>query len=70
MSNSIRISGNSHNMSGGAGRGRIGAVCKQILNNVAAIANRPVERDRFAALSMRQLEDIGMTIAERDDMLR
>ena len=34
-----------------------------------ALARRPGERARFAALPMRQLEDIGLTIAERDDLV-
>jgi hypothetical protein len=70
MSNHSQISDHSHSVFGGAGLGRVGAICKQILNVLAQSANRPIERSRFAALPMRQLEDIGITIAERDAMLR
>lgn len=53
-----------------AGLGAFGlAVCKQILNGMMAAYNRPAQRDRFAALQLRHLEDIGLTIAQRDDML-
>jgi hypothetical protein len=44
-------------------------ICKQILNDIFALARRPGEQARFAALPMRQLEDIGLTIAERDDLV-
>jgi hypothetical protein len=70
MSYSTRVSDNSFHVFGGAGFGRVGAMCKQILNNVAALADRSAERARFAALPPRQLEDIGVTIAERDALLR
>jgi hypothetical protein len=53
-----------------AGLGGLGAICKQILNNLAERARRSVDRGRFAALPLRQLDDIGMTIAERDAQLR
>jgi hypothetical protein len=69
MSNSILNSNNSVSAFDGAGRGRFGAVCKQILNTLAEMANRSVDRGRFAALPTRYLEDIGMTIAERDAQL-
>jgi uncharacterized protein YjiS (DUF1127 family) len=55
---------------GDGGIGRIGSVCKQILNDLAELSRRPAQRQRLAALSPRLLEDIGMTIAERDDLLR
>jgi uncharacterized protein YjiS (DUF1127 family) len=51
------------------GVGRFSARCKQILNDAAILANRPVERRRLAALSPRMLDDIGMTAAERDALL-
>jgi hypothetical protein len=70
MSGSTRAFDNSSPVFGGAGFGRVGAMCKQILNNLAAMADRSAERARFAALPVRQLEDIGMTIAERDALLR
>jgi hypothetical protein len=70
MSDSTRVSDHSFHVSGGAGFARVGAMCKQILNNLAAMADRSAERARFAALPLRQLEDIGMTIAERDALLR
>ena len=46
--------------------GRIGSVCKLILNNLAEQAERSAERSRFAQLPRRYLDDVGMTIAERD----
>jgi hypothetical protein len=53
----------------GHGAKRAVDICKQILNLMAALAHRQGEQARFAALPMRQLEDIGLTIAERDDLL-
>ena len=50
--------------------GRIGSVCKQILNNLAEQAHRSAERSRFGQLPRRYLDDVGMTIAERDAQLR
>ncbi|HLW90084.1 MAG TPA: hypothetical protein VKS78_02125 [Roseiarcus sp.] len=44
-------------------------VCKQILNGLSAASNRSIVRSRFASLDRRALEDIGLTIAERDDLL-
>jgi hypothetical protein len=69
MSNFARISDHSHSFSGGSGFDRVGAKCKQILNGLAGLAGRAEDRRRFAALPLRQLEDIGLTIAERDDQL-
>jgi len=43
--------------------------CKQILNSLSGMASRAEDRRRFAALPLRQLEDIGLTVAERDDQL-
>ena len=51
------------------GANRVAAMCKQILNDAAAFVNRPAERRRFAALSPRLLDDIGMTVAERDALI-
>ena len=51
------------------GGSRVFAVCKQILNDVAGLAGRPVERRRLAALTPRLLDDIGMSVAERDALL-
>ena len=48
---------------------RVSAMCKQILNDAAALVNRPAERRRFAALAPRMLDDIGITAAERDALL-
>jgi hypothetical protein len=44
-------------------------VCKRILNIMAERAAAAAERSRFAALSARQLEDIGITAAERAAIL-
>jgi hypothetical protein len=51
---------------GGLGR----SVCKQILNRFTEASNRAHVRSRFADLQLRDLDDIGLTIAERDAMLR
>ncbi len=46
------------------------AVCKQILNTLSTASMRAQIRSRFAELQLRDLEDIGLTIAERDALLR
>lgn len=56
--------------SGGARLIGLGALCKQILNHLREMADRSADRSRFAALPARYLEDIGMTVAERDALLR
>ena len=43
--------------------------CKQILNAVSERAAVAADRRRFAVLSPRQLDDIGMTAAERAAIL-
>ncbi len=48
----------------------IGSACQHLLNIVAAAATRASERSRYAALPRRYLDDVGMTIAERDAALR
>ena len=45
-------------------------VCKQILNRLATASARAHVRSRFADLQLRDLDDIGLTIAERDALLR
>jgi hypothetical protein len=70
MSHYIRISDHSHSFFDGGGFDRVGAKCKQILYSLSGMASRAEGRRRFAALPLRQLEDIGLTIAERDDLLR
>jgi hypothetical protein len=70
MSHIVWNSENSLNVFASVGLGRLSAICKQILNNLVERANRSVDRGRFAALPLRQLDDIGMTIAERDAQLR
>ncbi len=52
------------------GLSRVFAMCKQFLNDAGALASRPAERRRFAALTPHLLDDIGMTVAERDALLR
>jgi hypothetical protein len=44
-------------------------ICKQILNVLAERAAVAADRSRFAALSARQLEDIGITAADRAAIL-
>jgi len=70
MTNLTTNSTLSHGVLAESGLGRIGAVCKQILNELSALAQRPAEHRRLAALSPRMLDDIGMTVAERDALLR
>ena len=48
----------------------IGSACQHLLNIVAEAATRASERSRYAALPRRYLDDVGMTIAERDAALR
>jgi hypothetical protein len=45
-------------------------VCKQILNSLVQASQRSVDRSRFASLPLRALDDVGLTIAERDALLR
>lgn len=54
----------------GEGLRRIGSACQHLLNIVAEAAARAAERSRYAALPRRYLDDVGMTIAERDAALR
>jgi hypothetical protein len=46
------------------------ATCKQILNIVVEASHRSLDRRRFADLQLRALDDIGLTIAQRDALLR
>jgi hypothetical protein len=69
MNDSARNSAASSN-SFGANVGRIGSACVQILNLLADHAHRSAERSRFAQLPRRYLDDVGMTIAERDAQIR
>ncbi len=58
-----------HALDGGSIR-LIGSACQHLLNIVAEAATRASERSRYAALPRRYLDDVGMTIAERDAALR
>lgn len=49
---------------------RIGSACQYLLNTVIEAATRAAERSRYAALPRRYLDDVGMTIAERDAAIR
>jgi hypothetical protein len=69
MSNTTHVFANSRGVFEGTGLGRVGAVCKQILNVATGMANHSAERLRYAALSVRELDDIGLTVAERDRQL-
>ena len=42
---------------------------KRILNQLAERANAAVDRSRFAALPLRYLDDVGMTVGERAAIL-
>jgi hypothetical protein len=48
------------------GFGLVRDACKHILNSLTETAHRSAERSRFALLPRRYLDDVGMTIAERD----
>ena len=45
------------------------SLAKQILNHLRERADAAVERSRFAALSARALDDVGITTAERSAIL-
>jgi hypothetical protein len=70
MNGTINISGTSPDLSGNFGFSWAPAVCKQILNFLSRLAHGLADQERFAGLPLRQLEDIGITIAERDAQLR
>ncbi len=55
--------------SGANHRGSVFAAGQQILNRFAAAAQRAADRSRFAALSRRALDDVGMTFADLDAAL-
>ncbi len=46
-----------------------GAVVKGILNQLAERAEAAVDRSRLAALPLRYLDDVGMTVGERAAIL-
>jgi hypothetical protein len=69
MNNTTRSYANSQGDFGASGLGRVGAICKQILNTATIMANHSAERLRYAALSVRELDDMGLTVAERDSQL-
>jgi len=69
MSNTNQIFANPHGVFEGTGLGRVGVIRKQILNAATGMANHSAERLRYAALSVRELDDIGLTVAERDRQL-
>jgi hypothetical protein len=66
MNNTTQFLANSRGIFEEARFGRVGAICKQILNAATVMANHSAERLRYAALSVRELDDIGLTVAERD----
>jgi hypothetical protein len=70
MNDTINISGVSPGLSGNFGFGGMPAICKQTLNFLSRLAHGLADQERFAALPLRQLEDIGITIADRDAQLR
>ncbi len=70
MSHFHARSNHSHHSLDGVSIRRIGSVCQYLLNIVAEAATRASERSRYAALPRRYLDDVGMTIAERDAALR
>ena len=48
---------------------RAGGIWKGILNRLAERAEAAVDRSRLAALPLRYLDDVGMTVGERDAIL-
>jgi hypothetical protein len=69
MSNTNQIFANPRSVFEGTALRRVSVICKQILNVATAMANHSAERLRYAALSVRELDDIGLTVAERDRQL-
>ena len=69
MNNTTQVFANSRDVFEETRFGRVWAICKQILNVATATANHSAERLRYAALSVRELDDIGLTVAERDRQL-
>ena len=69
MNNATQVFANPRGNMEATRLGRVGAICKQILNVATAMANHSAERLRYAALSVRELDDIGLTVAERDRQL-
>jgi hypothetical protein len=51
------------------GVSRAGGIWKGILNRLAERADAAVDRSRLAALPLRYLDDVGITVAERDAIL-
>jgi len=51
------------------GVSRVVGRVKRILNHLGERADAAVERSRFAALPRRYLDDIGVTVADRDAIL-
>ncbi len=54
---------------GDFGVSRAGAIVKGILNQLAERAEAAVDRSRLAALSVRYLDDVSMTVGERAAIL-
>ncbi len=51
------------------GASRVGAIVKGILNRLSERAEAAVDRTRLAALPLRYLDDVGMTVGERAAIL-
>ena len=51
------------------GVSRAGAIVKGILNRLRERAEAAVDRSRLAALPLRHLDDVGMTVGERAAIL-
>jgi hypothetical protein len=52
------------------GVSRAGGIWKGILNRLAERAEAAVDRSRLAALPLRYLDDVGMSVGERAAILR
>lgn len=51
------------------GGSRVGAIVKGFLNRLSERAEAAVDRGRLAALPLRYLDDVGMTVGERAAIL-
>ena len=65
----IASSANLAHSHGDVGVSRAGAIVKEFLNRLRERAEVAVDRSRLAALPLRCLDDVGMTVGERAAIL-